>query len=153
MTAILYKISVWAWVSGTAEKMETAGVEDRKAWARYWGETYKALGGTSSSTATKGCPRCAAYALWHLGWLKGSKRPALSWSVNEIRHNLGKNAAYATTAVHLLRQGAKLYPVGQLWKSVRREFKRATGENAANSEQGAVKLAVGLFLEGKLVAA
>lgn len=153
MTAILNKIPVSAWVSGTAEKMEATGVEDRRAWSSYWVETYKALGGASSSTATKGCPKCAAYALWYLGWLKGSKRPALSWSVNEIRHNLGKNAAYAAIAVRLLRQGAQPYPVDQLWKSVGHEFKRATDENAANSEQGAVKLAAGLFLERKLVVA
>ena len=153
MTEILYKIPVSAWVLGTAERMEVAGVEDRKTWSRYWVETYQALGGTSTSTGTKGCPKCAAYALWYLGWLKGSKRPGLSWSVNQIRHNLGKNAAYATIAVRLIQQDAQPYPVGQLWKSVQREFERETGETAAHSEQGAVKLAVGLFLEGKLVAA
>jgi len=63
MTEILYKIPVSAWVSSTAAKMEAAGVEDRKTWSRYWVETYQALGGTSTSTGTKGCPDCAAYAL------------------------------------------------------------------------------------------
>jgi len=153
MTATLYKVPVSAWVSGTAAKMEAAGMEDRKTWSRYWVEFYRALGGTSSSTGTKGCPRCAAYALWYLGWLKGSKRPILSWSINEIRDKLGKNAAYAAIAFRLLRQGARPKPVDQLWKSVRREFNRETGETAASTEQGAVKLAMGLFFEGKLVAA
>ena len=151
MTAILNKIPVSAWVSGTAEKMEAAGVEDRRAWSSYWVETYKALGGTSLSTARKGCPKSAAYALCYLGWLKGSKRPGLSWSVNEVRDNLGKNAAYAALAFRLLRQGAQSDPVGQLWKSVQREFKRETGESAADTERGAVTLAIGLFLKGKLV--
>jgi len=149
MTAILYKIPVGAWVSGTAERIEEAGVEDRKAWARYWVETYNALGGTTTS-GNKPCPRCAAYAMWYLGWLKGSKRPALSWSVNEIKHELGKRAAYAAIAVRLLQQGAQPYPFGQLWESVRREFERETGETAADSEEGEVKLAIGLFFEGKV---
>ena len=152
MTEILYKIPVWAWVSGTAGKMEAAGVEDRETWSRYWVETYQALGGTRTS-GRKGCPRSAAYALWYLGWLKGSKRSALSWSINEIRDRLWKSAAYAAIAVHLLRQGAQSQPVDQLWESVRREFERKTGETAADTEQGAVTLATALFLEGRLEAA
>jgi len=153
MTEILYKIPVSAWVSSTAAKMEAAGVEDRKTWTRYWVETYRALGGTSTYSGTKECPKCAAYALWYLGWLKGSKRSALSWSINEIRDRLWKNAAYAAIAVHLLRQRAGPKPVDQLWKSVRREFERKTGETAAITEQGAVRLATALFLEGRLEAA
>lgn len=150
MTATLYKVPVSAWVSGTAQKMNAAGVEDPGSWAGYWVETYRALGGTSSSTGAKACPRCAAYALWYLGWLKGSKRPALSWSINEITDKLGKNAAYATITFRLLRQGARPRRLDQLWQSVQREFKRETGETAAKTEQGAVKVAVGLFLEESL---
>lgn len=152
MTATLYKIPVSAWVLGTAKKMEAAGVEDRESWSRYWVETYDALGGASSS-GSKPCPRSAAYGIWYLGWLKGSRRPALSWSINEIGEKLGKNAAYAAIAFCLLRQGARPKPAGQLWESVQREFNRETGKTAANTEQGAVKLAIGLFLKGKLVGA
>jgi len=153
MTEVLYKIPVWAWVSRTAAKMEAAGVEDSKTWTRYWVETYQALGGTSTDSGTKECPKCAAYALWYLGWLKRGKRPALSWSVNEVRDKLGKNGAYSAIAVRLLEQGARPKPVGQLWECVRREFERETGETAANTDQGAVRLATGLFLEGRLEAA
>jgi len=152
MTEILYKIPVWAWVSGTAAKMEAAGAEDRKTWSRYWLETYQALGGSSTSTGTKGCPKCAAYALWYLGWLRRSKRPALSWSVNEVRDKLGKNAAYAVIALRLLRQGRRSRPLDQLWESVRQEFKRETGKTPATFKNGAVELTVGLFVEGKLAA-
>lgn len=152
MTEILNKIPVSAWVLSTAERMEAAAVEDRGSWSSFWVETYDALGGASSSGG-KPCPKCAAYGLWYLGWLKGSKRPSLGWSVSEIREKLGKNAAYAAIVFRLLRQGARPQPVDQLWESVRREFKRETGETAANTEQGAVKLAMGLFLEGELVAA
>jgi len=88
--------------------------------------------------------------VWYLGWLKRSKRRALSWSINEVRDELGKNAAYSAIAVRLLRQRARPKPVDQLWKSVRREFERETGETAANTEQGAVTLATALFLEGRL---
>jgi len=152
MTATLYKIPVSAWVLSTAERMEAAGVEDSGSWSSFWVETYDALGGASSSGG-KPCPRSAAYGLWYLGWLKGSKRPPLGWSVSEIREKLGKNAAYAAIAFRLLRQGPRPQPVDQLWKSVGRESKRETGDTAADTEQGAVTLATALFLEGRLEAA
>lgn len=152
MTEILYKIPVVAWVSGTAAQMEAAGVEDRKTWSRYWVEAYQDLGGTSTSTGTKECPMCAAHGLWYLGLVKGSKRPPLTWSVNEVTNKLGKNAAYAVIALRLLRQDRRSRPLDQLWESVRQEFKRETGKTPATFKNGAVELTVGLFLEGKLAA-
>jgi len=151
VTEILNKIPVSAWVLSTAEKMEAAGVEDSGSWSSFWVESYNALGGNSSSGG-KPCPKCAAYGLWYLGWLRARKRPALSWSINEVRDKLGKNAAYAAIAFRLLEQRAQPQPVDQLWKSIRREFKQETGGTAAKTRQGAVKLGIGLFLEGKLAA-
>ena len=148
---VLYGLPVSEWVLRTALAMEATHATDTSTWAKHWANSYSALGGRSSS-GSKGCPRSAAYALWYLGWLKGSTRPPLDWPIQRIAGDLGKNAAYAVIAARLLTGQGFAQPHSALWRRVRQEFRRETGHQAAHSEQGAAKVAVGLFMDGMIVA-
>lgn len=153
MTRVLSRIPVSEWVLRTAQAMVAAGAVDDDPWRKHWASTYFALGGTSSEVARKGCPRSAAYALWHLGWLRDSSRPLLDWPVEGIRQQLGKNAAYAVIAARALVCAGFAGSHSALWRLVQWQFATETGERPAQSDQGAVKLALGLFLDGTLIRA
>jgi len=150
MTRMLSRVPMSDWVLRTAQAMDDARGADDAAWRKHWADSYWALGGTSDSVAHKGCPRTAAYGLWYLEWLKGSSRPLLDWPVQRVRDGLGKNAAYAAIAARLLARAGVAQSHGTLWTRVRQQFQRDTGEKASNSDQGAVRLALLLFLRGML---
>lgn len=150
MRSMLYKVPISAWLSGAAHAMDTANATSKAAWRKHWADSYRALGG-SSSCGNKGCPRSAAYALWYMGWFKGSTRPLLEWPVQRIRPRLGKNAAYAAIAARLLAREGFAGSHGALWRLVQQEFRCEIEESPAQSDQGAVKLALGLFLDGTLL--
>jgi len=150
MTRLLFRVPISRWVLATAQAMDAAHTTDAAAWRAHWAESYTALGGHTTS-GTKGCPRSAAYALWYLGWLKGAMRPHQDWPSARIHRRLGKNAAYAVIAARLLTRGTVAPFHSSLWPRVRDEFRRQTGESAANSDQGAAKVALLLFLDGSLV--
>ena len=147
---VLYGLPVSDWALRTALGMEATHATDTSTWAKHWADSYWALGGRSSS-GSKGCPRSAAYALWYLGWLKGSARPPLDWPIQRIAGHLGKNAAYAVIAAQALTRQGFAQSHSALWERVRSEFQRETGQTAAQSEQGAVKVAIRLFTDGVLV--
>src|ERR1035437_7890675 len=105
MAGVLFGIPVVRWIKGTAKRMENAGRDDRASWNRAWGEEYIALGGQSASCGTKGCPRAAAYALWYLGYVRGTNRERLDWPIAKVYAELGKNGAYAVIALRLLQSG------------------------------------------------
>ena len=150
MASTLYGIPISAWVLDTAQAMDAAHAPDEAAWRKHWADSYRALGGRTTS-GSKGCPRSAAYALWYLGWLKGSTRPLLHWPVDRIQDRFGKNAAYAVIAARLLTRERFAGFHSALWQRVRQDFRRETRGSPAESDQGAVKLALGLFLEGTLL--
>jgi len=71
-------------------------------------------------------------------------------TVADVNRGIGKNAAYATIAIDLMNRGA-LTSAENLWPAVRSQYKTHTGQDAAISEQGEVRLVVALFLEHLLV--
>jgi hypothetical protein len=150
MTRLLFSVPISRWVLATAQAMDAAHATDGATWRKHWADRYAALGGHTTS-GTKGCPRSAAYALWYLGWLQGGMRPFQDWPPANIRSRFGKNAAYAVIAARLLTHGAVAPRHSTLWPRVRGEFRRQTGQAPANSDQGAAKVALLLFLDGMLV--
>jgi len=150
MTSTLFKVAISEWVFRTAHAMDAAHSADDAAWRKHWASSYWALGGRTTS-GSKGCPRSAAYALWYLGWLKCSTRPLVDWPVDRVRERFGKNAAYAVIAARLLASGAVPHHHRSLWSRAQQAFRRETGQIPAKSDQGAVKVALMLFLDGMLV--
>lgn len=140
-------IPITGWVLGTIAKMTRERPDDRTAWARCWYRTYRELGGRSQATGSKGCPRAAAYGLWVLGRIPQSGRPRLNWPVSRVFEELGRNAAYAVIAADLSKSGPA-QSVQDMWPAVRLEFRRHSGEEAAISEQGEVRMALALRAEG-----
>ena len=147
---VLNRIPVTSWVLGTAEKMREANTEAVSDWNRFWLKTYQELGGCSGESGSKGCPKAAAFALWFLGWLREGGRTLLSWAVPQINQDLGKNAAYVVIAAELLEKGASP-ATKQLWPLVQARYQEYTGQEAADSEQGEIRLVVALFRERQLV--
>jgi hypothetical protein len=147
---VLNRIQVTPWVLGTAEKMQKAGTEAVRDWNRYWLETYRELGGRSDQSGSKGCPRAAAYALRFLGRLRGGGRALRSWAVPQVNRELGKNAAYVAIAAESLTQG-DAPAADRLWPFVQARYEDETGQEAAVSEQGEIKLVVALFRDNQLI--
>jgi hypothetical protein len=148
-TAVLNKIPVVEWVLGTARKMRADACEGRSDWNEFWVATYRELGGRARTTGNKPCPMAAAYGLWYLGFLSEGTRKRRTWTVQEVNQELGKNAAYAVIAAQLLEAGQST-ELDSLWSKVRSRFGTATGEEAAEREQGEIKLVVGLFTNEQL---
>jgi len=129
--------------------MKQAASADRTDWTRCWYETYRELGGRSKASGNKACPRAAAYGLWFLGRISQGGRPRLNWPVSRVVEELGRNAAYAVIAAELYLEepGRSLQ---ETWQAVRLEFRRQTGEEAARSEQGEVRVTLALSADGCL---
>lgn len=143
-------ISIDKWVSGTVSRVRRTGRDDSRAWNRCWAEEYFALDGKSESVSTKPCPRAAARALWILGRLTFGKRPFQAPTLENVHQTLGKNASYALIAAHLLAKNPEL-TAAELWPQVQARFLKVIGESPANSEQGEVRLVVGLHRAKKLL--
>jgi len=147
---LLFKIPLVLWVIGTIKKMKKAGKDDFKTWSNYWFRTYKDLGGKSDSSGSKGCPKYATYGLWRLGHISKSGKPFQNWALERVNEELGKNAAYAVLALDLLeRKRSEKYTESKLWAEVQEQYQKKFGESPAKSEQGAIKIARGLFEEGQ----
>ena len=147
--AVLNHIPIIPWVFGTVEKVLHIGTCDERTWNRCWYKTYEELGGSSKTSGNKGCPRAAARGLWMLGRLRRGGRSFQARDAYEVYQDqdLGKNAAYAVIAADLLAAGAS---ASGLWSRVQSEFKRLTGDDSADSEQGEVRLVVALFRNQEL---
>jgi hypothetical protein len=150
MPAVLLNIPLVRWVRRTIEKMNTAEKDDFKTWSNYWFKTYKDLGGQSDSSGSKGCPKHATYGLWRLGRISNSGKAFQNWTLERVNKELGKNAAYAVLALGLLeRKRSEKYTEAELWAKVKELYQKKLGEPPAKSEQGAIKIALGLFEEGQ----
>jgi hypothetical protein len=140
-------VDLWDWVRGTVDRVG----EDSSpgAWNSAWVTTYKALGGKNPFSGTKGCPMKAAYTLYYLGRIEGTRRPALDWPLNQIRSQLTKNGVYAVLAIELLRENPTI-GLNELWEQVRIQCQKRLGEAAAEQNAGAVTVAFKLFQAGKI---
>jgi hypothetical protein len=147
---LLNGIPVTPWVVGTVTRMRQAGATDSANWGRFWLQTYLELGGRSTESGKKSCPKSGAYALWFLGRLIHGGRPPLNWSAKQIDTQLGKNAAYAILTAELLAGGAEP-SAERLWPRVQDRYKREANDRPAATEQGAVKIAVALFRAKALI--
>jgi hypothetical protein len=149
----LNKILVTPWVLGTVNKMSRSGAADKLAWNDSWIQTYRELGGQSEESGNKPCPRAGVYGLWFFGRLRDGGRPILDfWTVDRTNQQLGrnKNAAYSIIAADLLIQGAA--PSAKtLWPAIQAEYVKHTGHEPAVSEQGEIRMVVGLFCDQKIV--
>lgn len=151
MPAVLFYIPLVDWVQQTIRQMNAAGRDDFKTWSNYWLKTYVDLGGTNViNSGPKGCPKHAAYGLWSLGRIANGGRAFQNWTIGKINRELGKNAAYAVLALDLLEMKHN-WSQTELWSKVQESYQRKLGEPPAQSEQGAIKIAFGLFKEGILV--
>ena len=151
MRTVLSKVPLVPWVRKTIEKMNAIGKDDSKTWSRFWLQVYSELGGTSENSGLKGCSKSAAYALWRLGRIAGSKRLFENWTIEQVQEEFGKNAVYAILTLDLLETGWEPRDLKSLWAEVKRLYGEKLSQAPALSEQGAVKVATILFSEGQIV--
>lgn len=159
-----FRIDYVEWVEKTTQKMETSGKDDAESWNNFWEETYyKELKGKSEDTARKGCLRCAAYSLWMLGQLKCSQKQEIFLSMSVLGNvisnlknqnkDIARNTTYALLALLLIedfeRKEDFIPDTAKSWALVKEEFERLTDEEAAVSDQGAVKLTLMLYEKRK----
>ena len=155
MPAVLFNIPLVRWVRRTIERMNTAGKDDFETWSNYWFQTYKDLDGQSDSSGSKECPKHAAYGLWRLGRISNSGKTFQNWTLERANEELGKNAVYALLALSLLerkrcqKDTEGHWSKAELWAKVQELYQEKLGEPPPQSEQGAIKIAMGLFAEGQ----
>lgn len=150
MPTVLFNIPLLRWVRRTIERMNAAGKDDFETWSEYWFQIYKDLGGTSDNSGSKECPKHAAYALWRLGRISNSGKTFQNWSLERVNTELGKNGAYAVLALDLL-ESKRDWSKTELWAKVQESYQHQLGEPPAKSEQGAIRISLGLFTEGQIV--
>jgi hypothetical protein len=150
MTRVLFKIPIAPWVMRTIEKMNNAGKEDIESWSYCWYKTYQELGGNSIGSGTKGCPQHAAYGLWRLGRIIGTDIPYQNYPISFINKKYGKNATYAVLALDLLQDGRAFRDIDDLWNQVKLLYRRTLNQDPANSQQGAITIALTLFKEDQI---
>lgn len=151
MTIIYNKIPVKLWVRGTIDKMDRFSKTDIDSWGNYWLSTYFELGGLSRASGSKGCPLHAAYGLWRLGRIERTNIPYSRKPITEIKEVYGKNVAYAVIALEILEKNQAAITNEGLWAQVQTAYKNLVHEMPANSKQGAVDIARGLFVEDEIV--
>ena len=151
MEEVLFKVPLTRWIRKTIDKMNISRKRDIKSWSVYWFETYKSLGGQSDESGNKGCPQHAAYGLWQLGRIKDSNIPYQHMSISSINNTYGKNATYAVFAIDLLEKGKAARNEAMLWTQVQELYRKTFHEEPAKSQQGAIKVALTLFVEGQIV--
>ena len=157
MPVLLYKIPLTQWIRTTNDKMNTSGNEDSVSRGDYWVRTYKDFGGRSDTSGSKGCPKLAAYGLWRLGRISNTGRAFEAWSLEQIYNELGKNATYAVLALECLEgmQTGKILngdrSRGTLWAQVQQAYLNKLAKVPAQTEQGAVRVALALFTEGQIL--
>lgn len=151
MSDVLFRISLVHWVRRTIEKMNEAGVDSIADWNDYWFESYWELGGRKKSSGSKDCPKYAAYGLWHLGLIARGGRPPQDWPIERVQQELGKNVTYAVLALRLLKKGYDPEDIRGLWSRIREIYQATFVDAPARNEQGAVRVASILFLQGQIV--
>lgn len=151
MSAVSYKIPLVPWVRRTIAKMNAIAKDDSKTWSRFWLQTYSELGGKKKNSGSKPCPKLAAYGLWRLGWIAESGKPFQDWAIEKIRREIGKNAVYALLTVDLLDRGWDARDINRLWCEAQTLYEQILAEPPSRNQQGAVKVASTLYVEGQIV--
>lgn len=157
MSKLLFKIPLVHWIRSTIERMNTIGKDDFPTWSDFWFLTYKDLGGKSESSGAKECPKHAAYGLWRLGRISNSGQSFQNWTLEKINQEYGKNTAYAILALDLIekqrgkRDTKNDWSESELWSNVQELYQQKLRILPAESSQGAVKIALFLFMEGRIV--
>lgn len=142
-------VDLWDWIEGTIEKIEKRGFLTSETWNDAWEQTYFELGGKSSSSASKGCPKKGAYTLFYLGRIAGTKRPYLDWNYQRIRTELSKNGVYAVMAIDILKEQPGLN-LTALWSKIQKKYRKEFDDEPASSNQGGPTVAYKLFRNNKI---
>jgi hypothetical protein len=146
----LYNLDARDWIRITTEKMENSGKLSKVDWNIFYKETYKELGGKSTSVRNKGCPRLAGYVLWLLGRLKISNREKLKVSIIDIDNLLSKNGAYAILGQEILEKSPYIDKY-KLFELIQKEYKKRTKIDPPNQDNGVVTLTWILFKADMLI--
>ena len=108
---VFYSVDLTAWVYGTIEKHRLG-----PSWRQAWVETYREIGGATSS-GEKVCPMRAARTLYELGRIKDGGKPFKDYETPELWEKYGKNGTYAILATRLLRANPRLSKPS-LWQEI-----------------------------------
>jgi len=155
--AVLFHIPLVRWVRRTIERVNDVGNDGFETWSKCWFETYKELDGQRAASGSKHCPQRAAHCLWLLGRISNSGKVFQHWTLERVLEDLGPNAVYSLWALDLLvrKRGEMNIPdnwsTAEIWAEVRKLYPATLGKQPAVSEQGAVRVALALFIEDQIV--
>lgn len=156
MSEKLFHIPLVRWVRGTIERVNESGKDQFPEWSKCWVETYNDLGGQRTS-GSKNCPQRAAHCLWYLGRVVDGGRGLLKRPLEFVNNELGPNAAYAFLAMAILDEehhdggSTRDWSTDELWSKVRARYRQELRKEPSRSEQGAIRVALGLFTAGQIV--
>ena len=140
---VFYSVDLAAWVYRTIEKHRQG-----TSWPRAWVETYREIGGATSS-GEKVCPMMAARTLYELGRLKNGGLSFRDCEIPEL-WNHSRNGTYAILATRLLRANPHLSKTS-LWREIQQAVRREVGDEPARTNQGGPMLAYQLWHLGLIV--
>ena len=140
---VFYSVDLAAWVYGTIEKHRQGA-----SWPRAWVETYREIGGATSS-GEKVCPMMAARTLYELDRLKNGGLPFRDCEIPEL-WNHSRNGTYAILATRLLRANPHLSKIS-LWREIQQAVRCEVGDEPARTNQGGSTLAYQLWHLGLVV--
>lgn len=153
----LFRIPITPWVMQTIQKMNARGNQDIKYWSTYWYKSCTELGGKNKNSGSKECPKHAAFGLWRLGRIEGGGQALQESKLSEIDYRFGKNTTYAVLALEVLEiyadkmSGEGYWSKTKIWRTVKEMYKQRLPDVPAESEQGAVRIALALHRERKIV--
>ena len=139
-----FKVDLVDWMCGTIRKVQEGG-----DWGNAWPSTYCEIGGRSSSSGNKGCPKAAAKTLYEFGRIRGAGRAYRDFEIGKM-WNHSKNGTYAMLALRILSENRMLNKK-QLWTQIQEAVRYETGDEPATSNQGGPILAYQLWHLGLIV--
>ena len=141
---IFYSVNLYAWVYGTIEKHRQGA-----SWQAAWIDTYREIGGVSTSSGRKACPMLSARTLYELGRLKNGGLPFRDCEIPEL-WNHSRNGTYAILATRLLFAKPRLSKTS-MWREIQQAVRRQVGDEPARTNQGGPTLAYQLWHLGLVV--
>ena len=141
---VFYSVDLAAWVYRTIEKHRQG-----TSWPRAWVETYREIGGATSS-GEKICPMMAARTLYELGRIKDGGKPFKDHETSELWEKYGKNGTYAILATRLLRENPLLSKTS-LWPEIQQAVRCEVGDEPARTDEDGPRLAYQLWHLGLIV--
>lgn len=141
---IFFNVNLKDWIEGAIDKARQG-----KSWKSAWIETGTSLKVTSSS-AEKGCPMAATRTLYKLGRIKNSGVPFKELPLRQICDDYSKNSTYAILAIRIIAETPEISQ-SELWRRVKILFEDELGDEHAETDQGAVTIALKLWKCGLIV--